>query len=104
MVLRRQPSRSGRKYLGKLFDPLIMAVRVLEDIVYRDASGEIIDTFLTQPEIDHLNDVARLIAHLSGILSYLAAILGVLVMVFWIRQSLGKTSIYGDLTLSQNHF
>ena len=54
---------------AKIFGEIVRSVnnggQGLEDIVYRDASGEIIDTFLTQPEIDHLNDVARLIAHLS---------------------------------------
>ena len=76
---------------AKIFGEIVRSVnnggQGLEDIVYRDASGEIIDTFLTQPEIDHLNDVARLIGHLSRILSYFAAILGVLVMVFWIGKA-----------------
>lgn len=91
---------------AKIFGEIVRSVnnggQGLEDIVYRDASGEIIDTFLTQPEIDHLNDVARLIAHLSGILSYLAAILGVLVMVFWIGKSRKNINIWRPYTVAKS--
>ena len=91
---------------AKIFEEIVRSVnnggQGLEDIVYRDASGKIIDTFLTQPEIDHLNDVARLITHLSGILSYLAAILGVLVMVFWIGKSWKNIEIWRPYTVAKS--
>ena len=91
---------------AKIFEEIVRSVnnggQGLEDIVYRDASGKIIDTFLTQPEIDHLNDVARLITHLSGILSYVAAILGVLVMVFWIEKSRKNNEIWRPYTVAKS--
>jgi uncharacterized membrane protein len=46
--------------------------------------------------------VARLIAHLSGILSYLAAILGVLVMVFWIGKSRKNINIWRPYTVAKS--
>ena len=91
---------------AKIFEEIVRSVnnggQGLEDMCYRDASGKIIDTFLTQPEIDHLNDVARLITHLSGILSYLAAILGFLVMVFWIGKSWKNIEIWRPYTVAKS--
>ena len=42
----------------------------LEEITYQAPSGEIIDTFLTKPEIDHLEDVSGIISKLNKIFRY----------------------------------
>jgi len=71
---------------GIIFGEIVEAVNNsgigLEKIVYRAPSGEVIDSFLTQPEIDHLNDVARLIGYLNKTLLYLTAFLFCLVTFF----------------------
>ena len=90
----------------KIFGEIVRSVnnggKGLKEIVYRDTGGKIIDTFLTQPEIDHLNDVARLIGHFSRILSYLAAILGVLVMAFWICKVWKNIDIWTPYTIAKS--
>ena len=51
---------------ARLFAAIVDAVknggRGLEDLDYRDAQGEPIDRLLTGPEIQHLQDVARLVS------------------------------------------
>jgi hypothetical protein len=56
----------------------------LEDIVYKTDGGEIIDKFLTKPEIDHLHDVSGLMKNINKTNMYLMAILAGLILFCWI--------------------
>ncbi|MDC0131216.1 hypothetical protein OAI05_05035, partial [Planktomarina temperata] len=74
----------------------------LEEIVYRAPSGEVIDSFLTQPEIDHLNDVARLIGYLNKTLLYLTAFLFCLVTFCWTLKVRKNTNIWRPFTVGKS--
>ena len=74
----------------------------LEEIVYRATSGEVIDSFLTQPEIDHLNDVARLIGYLNKTLLYLTAFLFCLVTFCWTLKVRKNTNIWRPFTVGKS--
>jgi len=74
----------------------------LETIVYKAPSGEIVDTFLTQPEIDHLNDVARLVGSLNKILTYLTAFLLFMVIFCWICKVRKNVNILRPFTVGKS--
>ena len=89
-----------------IFERIVEAVNNsgigLEEIVYRAPSGEIIDTFLTQPEIDHLNDVARLVGYLNKTLLYLTAFLFFVVMFCWTCKVKKNINIWRPYTVGKS--
>ena len=71
----------------------------LEEITYQAPSGEIIDTFLTKPEIDHLEDVSGIISKLNKIFKYLTAVLLITVILCWLRKVRNAVSISEPFSL-----
>gem|GEM_PF-311219 len=67
----------------RLFGAIVDAVhadgRGLEDLVYRTPDGEILGTLLTEPEVVHLQDVARLI-NVSTAVSWVAIAGGLILL------------------------
>ena len=91
---------------GIIFGEIVEAVNNsgigLDKIFYRAPSGEVIDSFLTQPEIDHLNDVARLIGYLNKTLLYLTAFLFCLVTFCWTLKVRKNTNIWRPFTVGKS--
>lgn len=87
----------------KIFGQIVHAVNNngigLEEITYQAPSGEIIDTFLTKPEIDHLKDVSGIISKISKICRYLTASLFILIIFCWIRKVRNSVSIWKPFSL-----
>lgn len=69
----------------RLFSAIVTAIHAdgagLDELVYHDSAGQPLDTLLTPPEIQHLHDVARLVAVLLpvGMVSGIAVVLLLLV-------------------------
>ena len=89
-----------------IFGKIVEAVNDSGDglgvIFYKAPSGEIIDTFLTQPEIDHLNDVARLVGSLNKTLTYLTAFLLFIVMFCWVYKFKKNVTIWRPFTIGKS--
>ena len=60
--------------------------RGLEDLHYHRENGAVIDSLLTEAEIIHLNDVARLVTVVDLLGTAAIAIFGVLLLVFYHQQ------------------
>ena len=72
------------RVFGEIVDAINNNGFGLQDIVYMTDSGEIIDKFLTNDEIDHLNDVSGLIKNINEANIYLIAILAAIILFCWI--------------------
>ena len=71
----------------RLFGEVVLAINQdglgLEQMVYYDQSGQVMDSFLRKPEVIHLQDVANLLNGLTRV-AYGAMVL-LVCMVFWFK-------------------